>query len=380
MKKILKAFFIIQNLCKKYQNIDLLIEKRNTLTVLILLMCCKMPKNDLYETIRTFNNEIFNTMVQNLGFLKEILIPITDSKSKINEMILQCEPSKIDVKHINKEDLNIFHYTIIGSGLEYVLNHLKFIGKPPYKYHALSNLNVQSKLSDKDSVDTMMENYPELLCKLLEILDESFTNREVEQAESPEYQSIMHLQSIIFNNLFKIVVNCFRQLKTAEWNFVLYLRIINDILCTYLKKHKKDVLKFKPLLLVIIEHVIHMRKEMGKRKELNDIMLNLPLGIKHLIEYMPFTFDFIQESFHDKHERNAIEILTHWIRVVSNLNDIIDPIIGPTFSEFAADLFESFHSNYLKKDQLMRNTARLKTGDNYTGKTFLHLRFSTIQG
>jgi hypothetical protein len=278
-------------------------------------------------------------------------------------MILQCEPKRIDVKHINKEDLNIFHYTIIGSGLEYVLNHLKFIGKPPYKYHALSNLSIQSKTGEKESVDNMMENYPELLCRLLEILDESFISREEEHSESPEYQSI------IFNNLFKIVVNCFRQMKTAECNFVLYLKIINDILCTYLKKQIKDVLKFKPLLLVIIEHVVHIRKEMGKRKELNDIMLNLPLGIKHLIEYMPFIFDFIQESFHDKHERNASEILTHWIRVVSNLNDIIDPIISPTFPEFSSDLFEAFHSNYMKKDQLVRNTNRAKAGENNPRKS-----------
>jgi len=38
MKKLLKAFFIIQKLCKKYQNMDLLNEKNNTLTVLIMLM------------------------------------------------------------------------------------------------------------------------------------------------------------------------------------------------------------------------------------------------------------------------------------------------------------------------------------------------------
>lgn len=129
MKKLLKAFFIMQNLCKKYQGIDLLVEKNNTLIVLIMLTCCKLPKNDLYEIIRTYNNEIFNAMIQNLGFLKEILVPITDPKSKVNEMILSCEPKKIEVKHVNKEDLNIFHYAIIGSGLEYVLNHLKFIGK-----------------------------------------------------------------------------------------------------------------------------------------------------------------------------------------------------------------------------------------------------------
>jgi membrane-bound inhibitor of C-type lysozyme len=50
-----------------------------------------------------------------------MLIPISDPKSKINEMILSCEPKKIEVKHVNKEDLSIFQYTIIGSGLEYVL-------------------------------------------------------------------------------------------------------------------------------------------------------------------------------------------------------------------------------------------------------------------
>jgi hypothetical protein len=357
MKKMLKAFFIMQNLCKKYQDIDLLIEKNNTLIVLIMLMCCRMPKNDLYETIRSYNNEIFNEMIQNLKFLKDILVPMKDPKSKINEMILACEPKKIDVKHVKAEDVNIFHYTIIGSGLEYVLNHLKFIGKPPYKYHSLSNLQMNQKDDDKDA-ENMIENYPELLYQLLEILNDSFTKREVEQSDSAEYQSIMHLQSIIFNNLFKIVINCFRLLKNAECNCVLYLKIINDILVTYLRKHKKDITKFKPLMLIIIEHVMHMRKEMGKKKELNDIMLNLPLGIKHLIEYMPFIFEFIQESFHNKDEKGAIEILTHWIRVVSNLNDIMDPIIGPTFSEFAAELFDAFHSNYMKKDMLPRNSSR----------------------
>ena len=87
MKKLLKAFFIMQNLCKKYLDIDLLMEKNNTLIVLIMLMCCRMPKNDLYETIRTYNSEIFNEMIQNLKFLKEILVPISDPKSKISEMI-----------------------------------------------------------------------------------------------------------------------------------------------------------------------------------------------------------------------------------------------------------------------------------------------------
>lgn len=369
MKKLLKAFFIMQRLCKKYQEIDLLVEKNNTLIVLIMLTCCKMPKNDLYETIRTYNNEIFGAMIDNLKFLKDILVPITDPKSKINEMILSCEPKKIDVKHVNKEDLNIFHYTIIGSGLEYVLNHLKFIGKPPYKYRSFSNLDIESRIDDKHTLETITEIYPEQLLQLLEILTDSFVGREVENGENnSEYQSIMHLQSIIFNNLFKIVVNSFRLLKTAECNYVIYLRIIDNILCTYLKKHKKDLTKFKPLLLIIIEHVMHMRKEMGKRKELNDIMLNLPLGIKHLIEYMPFIFEFIQESLNNKDERGAIEILTHWIRVVSNLNDIIDPIIGPTFSEFAADLFEAFYSNYMKKDQVMKNGARPKPDENYPGK------------
>lgn len=368
MKKLLKSFFIMQNLCKKYQDIDLLTEKNNTLNVLIMLMCCKMPKNDLYETIRTYNNEIFNEMIQNLDFLKDILVPITDSKSKINEMILSCEPKKIDVKHINKDDLNIFHYTIIGSGLEYVLNHLKFIGKPPYKYHAISNLKMEEKLGDKDSIENVMENYPELLYRLLEILNESFINRKLEQDDNAEYQSIMHLQTIIFNNLFKITINCFRLLKTAECNYVIYLKIIKNIMSTYLSKQKKDVPKFKPLLLIIIEHVIHMRKEMGKRKELNDIMLNLPLGIKHLIEYMPFIFEFIQESLHNKDEKDAINTFTHWIRVVSNLNDIIDPIIGPSLPEFTEDLFEAFHANYMKKDQFVRNGQRGKNEPPYQSK------------
>mmetsp|Transcript_42636 Transcript_42636/g.49876 ORF Transcript_42636/g.49876 Transcript_42636/m.49876 type:complete len:163 (-) Transcript_42636:2482-2970(-) len=162
-----------------------------------------MPKNDLYETIRNYNNEIFNAMLQNLGFLKEILVPISDKSSRINEMIFTLEQKKIEVKHINKDDLNIFHYTIIGSGLEYVLNHLKFIGKPPSS-------------SKTDPSESNSENYPDLLFTLLEILNESFSARDVEQTESPEYQSIMHLQNIIFSNLFKIVINCFRLLKTAE--------------------------------------------------------------------------------------------------------------------------------------------------------------------
>mmetsp|Transcript_42636 Transcript_42636/g.49874 ORF Transcript_42636/g.49874 Transcript_42636/m.49874 type:complete len:299 (-) Transcript_42636:1471-2367(-) len=97
---------------------------------------------------------------------------------------------------------------------------------------------------------------------------------------------------------------------------------------------------------------MHMRKEMGKRKELNDIMLNLPLGIKHLIEYMPFIFEFIQESIHNKDENGVLEILTHWIRVISSLNDIIDPIMRSSFSEFTADLFEIFHMNYQSKSNV----------------------------
>ena len=328
MKKLLKAFFIMHNLCKKYQKVDLLNEKNNTLIILIMLMCCRMPKNDLYETIRTYNSEIFNEMIQNLKFLKDILVPITDPKSKISEMIMSCEPNKIDVKAVKKEDLNIFRYTIIGSGLEYVLNHLKFIGKPPLKYHALSNFNMDYKTGAKE-VENIVESYPELLYDLLEILDEAFySSREVEKTDSAESQSIMHLQEIIFNNLFKIVLNCFRYLKTAECNYVLYLKIINDIMRTYLKKDKKNSLKFKPLLIIIIEHVMHMRKEMSKKKELNDIMLNLPLVIKHLIEYMPCIFDFIKESFQYKDEKAGIDTLTHWIKVVSNLHDnIIDPVI-----------------------------------------------------
>jgi len=152
-----------------------------------------MPKNDLYETIRSYNNEIFDVVIQNLAFLKEILVPISDKSSKISEMIFNCEQKKIEVKHISKDDINILHFTIIGSGLEYVLNHLKFIGKPP------------SPL--KTELNSIQSNYPESLLSLLEILTESFSSREVESAESGEYQSIMHLQDIVFNNLFKIVIN-----------------------------------------------------------------------------------------------------------------------------------------------------------------------------
>ena len=97
---------------------------------------------------------------------------------------------------------------------------------------------------------------------------------------------------------------------------------------------------------------MQLRRELGKKKELNDIMLNLPLGLKHLIEYMPFIFEFIQESFHNKDESNAVETLTHWIRVISNFNDIMDPVIGPTFSEFSADLFETFQVNFANKTNL----------------------------
>jgi hypothetical protein len=109
------------------------------------------------------------------------------------------------------------------------------------------------------------------------------------------------------------------------------------------------MLKFKPLILVIIENIMHLRKETGKKKEINDIMLSLPLGLKYLIEYMPFIFEFIQESFHNKDENTAIDTFTHWIRVISNLSDITDPIIGPTFPEFSFDLFETFYINYINK-------------------------------
>jgi hypothetical protein len=136
---------------------------------------------------------------------------------------------------------------------------------------------------------------------------------------------------------------------------VIYLKIIKSILCTYLKRYKKEIIKFKPLIVVIIENIMHMRKEIGKRKELNDIMLNLPLGLKHLIEYIPFIFEFIQESFHNKDESNALDTLCHWIRVISNFDDIIDPVISPNFSEFSVDLFETFHLNYTNKTSMYTN-------------------------
>ena len=79
------------------------------------------------------------------------------------------------------------------------------------------------------------------------------------------------------------------------------------------------------------------------------ILCSISLGIKHLIEYMPFIFKFIKESIHNKDESGAIETLTHWIRIISNLNDIIDSIIGPSLSEFTADLFEAFYNNYQTK-------------------------------
>lgn len=88
MKKLLKAFFIMHSLCKKYMNIDLLGEKNNTLILLIMLTCCKMPKNELYDTVRLYSTDIFHVMIQNQSFLKEILVPMSDSKSRINEMIL----------------------------------------------------------------------------------------------------------------------------------------------------------------------------------------------------------------------------------------------------------------------------------------------------
>ena len=257
------------------------------------------------------------------------------------------------MKNIEKEDLNIFHYTIIGSGTEYVLNHLKFIGKPPLKYHALSNFKMDYKSKDKEA-ENIVESYPELLFSLLEILDEAFMKRTEESETSPGYQSIMHLQNIILNNLFKIIINCFRYLKTAECNYFLYLKIINDCCQTYFQKNKKDPMKFKPLIPIMIEHLMHIRKEMGKNKELNVIMLNLPIGVKHLFESMLNIFDFIQESFQNKDENSGMKILTFLIRVVSNMNDIIDPVIVPQLPQFSKDLFDAFRSSYLKKDQSLR--------------------------
>ena len=55
--------------------------------VLIMLICCRQPKNDLYEIIRTYNSEIFNEMILNQKFLKEILVPASEPKSKIEDMI-----------------------------------------------------------------------------------------------------------------------------------------------------------------------------------------------------------------------------------------------------------------------------------------------------
>jgi hypothetical protein len=217
----------MQNLCKKFQDIDLLMEKNNTLIVLIMLICCRQPKNDLYEIIRTYNSEIFNEMILNQKFLKEILVPISEPDSKINEMIQSCEKKRIDVKNIEKEDLNIFHYTIIGSGMEYVLNHLKFIGKPPLKYHALSNFKMPYHSPQKE-ISPIIHSFPDLLFSLLEILNEAFISRKEESESSPGYQSIMHLQTIILNNLFKIILNCFRYIKTAECNYFLYLKVINN--------------------------------------------------------------------------------------------------------------------------------------------------------
>ena len=130
MKKLLKAFFIMHGLCKKYMGVDLLTEKNNTLVLLIMLTCCKMPKNDLYNTVRLYSTDIFNVMIMNQGFFKDILVPSSEAKSRISEMIMSCEAKKIEVKHIKNEDLHIFHFIIICNGLEYVLNHLKYIGKP----------------------------------------------------------------------------------------------------------------------------------------------------------------------------------------------------------------------------------------------------------
>ena len=135
-------------------------------------------------------------------------------------MIYNCEQKKIEVKHIVKDDINILHFIVIGSGLEYVLNHLKFIGKSPSQV--------------KSDTNSTQSSYPELLLSLLEILTESFSDREVEPSDSPEFQSIVHLHDIIFNNLFKIVINSFRLLRVAEWNYVTYLKIIKNILHTYL--------------------------------------------------------------------------------------------------------------------------------------------------
>jgi hypothetical protein len=75
---------------------------------------------------------------------------------------------------------------------------------------------------------------------------------------------------------------------------------------------------------MMVENLMHVRKEMGKSKELNTIMLNLPIGVKHLFKYMMNIFDFIQESFQNKDESSGavIKILTFLIRVVPNLNDI----------------------------------------------------------
>jgi hypothetical protein len=204
MKKLLKAFFIMHTLCKKCMNVDLLSEKNNTLVLLIMLTCLKMPKNDLYDTVRT-HPEIFDVMIMNLSFLKEILVPLSDPKSRVNELILSCEKKRIEIQHVKKEDLNIFHYIIICNGLEYVLNHLKYIGKPYHKYK-LSDVKDYSENTGKEANEKVTADYPELLFSLLEALDESFSIREIDQNDNPEYQSIMHLQGIIFNNLFKIVI------------------------------------------------------------------------------------------------------------------------------------------------------------------------------
>jgi hypothetical protein len=60
----------------------------------------------------------------------------------------------------------------------------------------------------------------------------------------------------------------------------------------------------------------------------------------------------------NRDEKSAVEMLTHWIRVLSVLHDILDPIIGPALRECASDLFETFHSLYMKKDIQPRNGNR----------------------
>lgn len=128
------------------------------------------------------------------------------------------------------------------------------------------------------------------------VIYESFLTRKEEPENTGGYQMIKVIQDVILENLFKISINTFRCVRSARYNFSIYLRIINYCFQGYIKKCKNGTVKFKPLMPTIVENMIQISNEIGKTKEVNAVMLNLPATMRDQLEFMPCILPFILSS------------------------------------------------------------------------------------